>query len=202
MMQVMVPGGPSLSRRRGREGRKADVILANAIEIRVDRVSQLFHTLDPFPFRERDLDKEAEEFIVGWARELPKSQPIKIIVHLPAAEAASKYASELSGAVSQYFRYRADAVKKELRELFRIGRFSLLIGIVVLALCVVAGRLVLVALGKTDYARFLNEGLIILGWVANWRPIEIFLYEWWPLVRRRKLYLRLADSKLEIAVTD
>jgi len=46
----------------------------NAIEIRIDDISQLFHTLDPFPFRERDLDKDAEEF-VSWARELPADQP-------------------------------------------------------------------------------------------------------------------------------
>ena len=43
----------------------------NVIEIRVDEIAQLFHTLDPFPFREKDLDQEAEEYIVGWARELP-----------------------------------------------------------------------------------------------------------------------------------
>jgi uncharacterized protein (DUF1330 family) len=42
----------------------------NAIEVRIEEISQLFHSLDPFPFRERDLDQEAEEFIVGWAREL------------------------------------------------------------------------------------------------------------------------------------
>jgi hypothetical protein len=49
----------------------------DVIELRVDEIAQLFHTLDPFPFRERDLDREAEEFIVGWARELPTDQPIK-----------------------------------------------------------------------------------------------------------------------------
>lgn len=32
----------------------------NAIEIRVDQVAQLFHSLDPFPFNERDLDADAE----------------------------------------------------------------------------------------------------------------------------------------------
>ena len=37
----------------------------HSIELRIEDVSQLFHTLDPFPFRERDLDKEAEEFIVS-----------------------------------------------------------------------------------------------------------------------------------------
>lgn len=44
---------------------------ANAIEIRIEEIAQPFHSLDPFPFRERDLDRDAEEFIVGWARELP-----------------------------------------------------------------------------------------------------------------------------------
>jgi hypothetical protein len=31
----------------------------NAIEVRVDDIAQLFHTLDPFPFRDRDLDRHA-----------------------------------------------------------------------------------------------------------------------------------------------
>src|ERR1700704_4878159 len=31
--------------------------VANVIEIRVEEISQLFNALDPFPFREKDLDK-------------------------------------------------------------------------------------------------------------------------------------------------
>jgi hypothetical protein len=65
---------------------------AEAIELRVNEIGQLFHSLDPFPFRERDLDKEAEEYIVSWARELPHDQPIKIIIHLPEREAQTKAA--------------------------------------------------------------------------------------------------------------
>jgi hypothetical protein len=38
---------------------------ATPIEIRVENVSQLFDTLDPFPFPERDLDSDTEEYIVG-----------------------------------------------------------------------------------------------------------------------------------------
>jgi hypothetical protein len=40
--------------------------------------------------------------------------------------------------------------------------------------------------------------LIIFGWVANWRPTEIFLYEWWPIVRRRNLYRRLSQARIEL----
>jgi len=76
---------------------------ANAIELRVQEISQLFNTLDPFPFRERDLDRNAEEFIVGWAQELTKKHPIRIIVHLPAKEAAALKAGELAAALTTLY---------------------------------------------------------------------------------------------------
>lgn len=44
------------------------------IEVHVADLQQLFHSLDPTPFRERDLDPKAEEFIAGWARELDPRQ--------------------------------------------------------------------------------------------------------------------------------
>jgi hypothetical protein len=77
----------------------------NAIEIRIDDISQLFHTLDPFPFRERDLDKDAEEFIVSWARELRADQPFRIVVHLPEAQASIPEAHEIAAAITGYFGY-------------------------------------------------------------------------------------------------
>ena len=91
----------------------------NAIELRVDRLAQLFHSLDPYPFRERDLDKEAEDYIVSWARELEADQPLKIVVHVPSNEAQSKAAQELHEAFARYFAYRAEIVQRELNELFR-----------------------------------------------------------------------------------
>jgi hypothetical protein len=33
-----------------------------------------------------------------------------------------------------------------------------------------------------------TQGLTIVGWVSLWRPVEIFLYEWWPLWRDVRLY--------------
>ena len=40
-----------------------DVSRDHRIELRIDKIAQIFHTLDPFPFRERDLDREAEDYI-------------------------------------------------------------------------------------------------------------------------------------------
>jgi hypothetical protein len=170
----------------------------DAIEVRIEEISQLFDTLDPFPFRERDLDKDAEEYIVGWARELPRNRPIKIIIHAPEGELKGEHASQLGTALSRYFNYRAEIVGRDLNELFRIGRQSLLIGVAVLAACVLASRAIIAVLGGGNISRFTEESLIILGWVANWKPIEIFLYDWWPLARRRDLYRRLAAANVEL----
>ena len=43
-----------------------------------------------------------------------------------------------------------------------------------------------------------RESLEIGGWVAMWRPLEIFLYAWWPVRRRQLEYARLArmDSRV------
>ena len=174
---------------------------AGTIEVRVEGLAHLFDTLDPLPFRERDLDKDAEEFIVGWAREFPRHAPLRIVVHAPAAELQSEHARQLQPALSRYFTYRAEGVARELNELFRIGRKSLLIGVIVLAVCVLTSRAITLAMGSGNVSRFFEEGLIILGWVANWKPMEIFLYDWWPLARRRDLYRRLADAAVELRPT-
>lgn len=170
---------------------------AGLIELRVDHLDRLFDTFDPLPIPSRDLAPRAEDFIVGWARELSSEAALSIVIHMPAAEAASADALQAPQAFQRHFSYRAQRVSGDISELMRIGRFSLLIGLAVLALCYVAGRS-LAAFLPADVARFGQESLLILGWVANWRPIEIFLYDWWPLVRRRALLRRLAAAPVEL----
>jgi hypothetical protein len=170
----------------------------STIELNVQEIAQLFETLDPYPFLQRDLDKDAEEFISGWARELPREHALKIVVHLPKAEAETPTGRDLARSMKAYFTHRADAVRRDLRELFRIGRMSFAIGVAVLVACVVAAQYVSTMFGEGPFARVMEESLIILGWVANWRPLEIFLYEWWPIARRRNLYRRLAAAEIAL----
>lgn len=172
-----------------------------AIELRLDTVSQLFSTLDPFPFREKDLDKDAEEFIVDWARELRGDAMIELVIHLPATEAAAATEAEIGHAIRRYFEYRAGMIALDLKELFRIGRRSLAIGGAVLIGCVALGRTVGSLMGPGEATRVVEEGLIILGWVANWKPLEIFLYDWWPIAKRRDLYRRLAAMPVRFEVS-
>jgi hypothetical protein len=173
-------------------------VAARAIEIRIGSIAQLFHTLDPSPFREKELDKDAEEFIVSWARELHTDLPFRIVVHLPEKELARPEAKEIAPAITGYFAYRAQEIGLELKELFRVGRRSLAIGLTILVLGIVASQAVAARLAPGPLGQVLEESLILFAWVANWRPIEIFLYEWWPIARKRNLYRRLAASRVEL----
>jgi len=173
-------------------------VAENLIEIRVNDIAQLFHTLDPFPFREKDLAAEAEDYIVSWAREMPGNRPFKIVLHIPDNESQKGASRDFVEAFNRYFAGRAVVVQRDLNELFRIGRRSLAIGASILAVCFLLAHLAGSYLTETALKRLAEESFLILGWVANWRPLEIFLYDWWPLAHRRDLYNRLSVATVEL----
>jgi hypothetical protein len=43
-----------------------------------------------------------------------------------------------------------------------------------------------------------REGVTILGWVALWRPLEVALYDWWPLWERGRLLRRVALAPMRV----
>lgn len=174
---------------------------SSIIEIRLDDVSQLFETLDPFPFRERDLASDADEYIYEWAAELPRDQPLEIRFHLPSEQRDDPAVHTIPASLANHFSHRSTVVARHLADLFRVGRRALTIGLAVLGLCLVLGQaFVHFATGRIGH--FVEEGLIIVGWVALWRPLEIFLYDWWPIAQQKKLYRRLAEAKVSVSFYD
>ena len=168
------------------------------IELQIDRLRSLFDPFDPFPTPTRDLSRAAEDFIVGWARELPLKTAIRLRLHVAHEDASSAAQAALKSAISRHFDYKAERAKGDLRELMAIGRLALLIGLCVLGACIAARQLLLSAWPEGTASGILGEGLMIVGWVANWRPLEIFLYDWWPILRRRRIYQRLAAAVVDI----
>ena len=169
---------------------------AHKIELNLREVGQLFNTMDPAPFPDRDLDRDAEEFILSWVGEFPLHEPVALVVHLAELPAENPQPAVEQG-VHHYFAYRARLNRMELRRLFSDGQKSLLIGLAFLSVCLIASH----ALGGKDTGTFrsiAHESLTIAGWVAMWRPMQIYLYDWWPVRRRSQLYQKLARMHVEV----
>jgi len=171
------------------------------IEVRVSDLQQLFNSFDPTPFQGRDLDPQAEEFIVGWAREVRSNAPLGLLVHVDREAASEDADTIVRTAVRDHFERRAHSTRQKLRQLFRLGRRSLLIGLAFLATCIALSDVVGTFTSATRFAGIVRESLLIGGWVAMWRPIEVFLYEWWPIRAEAILADRLSAMSVRVTST-
>lgn len=167
----------------------------NLVELNLSKPDQLFNSLDPSPFRERDLDTEAAEYIVDALRELHGHRRVKLVVHLPGP-CDERARLQIPEAIQHYFAYREMTSRLALRQVLRQGRTTLAVGLVFLAACTALWALVFTGDGMPS--RLLHEGVMIMGWVAMWRPLDILLYEWWPLLADARLFSRISRLPVEI----
>jgi hypothetical protein len=154
----------------------------HTIQLKLRDMSQLFNSMDPSPFIEKDLDDDAEEFVVSWAQEFPSDAPVRLRIYLeqwPAEDPKEL----IKMAVHNHFAHRASITDLEFKRLLRQGRTSLFIGLLFLSVCLLLSKMLLAHEGGT-WAAVVRESLTIAGWVAMWRPMQIYLYDWWPLRQR------------------
>jgi hypothetical protein len=168
------------------------------IAVHLRDLRQLFDSLDPSPFHEKDLDKDAEEYIVGSALELSSKKPLAMVVDLDQDGEIPDEGQVIGNAVRTHFERLASQSSQELKQFLRRGRLSLIIGLVFLGSAVGGGAYVHSLIGDHPIGTLLQEGFLIGGWVAMWRPLEIFLYDWWPIRAKRNLYRRISGRSVQI----
>lgn len=167
------------------------------LELRVRELGQLFNSMDPTPFLNKDLDREAEAFIETWAMGFSHEGRLHITVHLERPPPEGDPGAWVADAIHNFFKYKAGLVRGELRQLLKQGRASLFIGLAFVTLCLIAAD----AIGRPGsgtVATIARESLTIVGWVAMWRPLQIFLYDWWPQVRRIRVYKALQQAHVRV----
>lgn len=163
------------------------------IDVKVQRIEQLFDNRDPAPFRERDLDPDVAEYLLGACADLSSQPDLAIVFWLeqpaPSVELEHAFQAHFEDAIARLHRRR--------RRERRTGTVMLLLGIVLLVVLVSLGRL-LGASVPGSVGAVLEEGLVIASWVVLWRPVEILIYGWIPLRHERQLIERLLAAKLSV----
>lgn len=166
------------------------------LELKLNTLTQLFDSRDPAPFLERDLDDDAVRYILLSAQEQSHEAALSLIIHLKETGARDYSENEVEEAVRAFFAWEAEMSRRSLRKTLQTARRFFAIGFVTLAVCLMVAELVI----PTDHTlwNIVREGFVISGWVAMWRPIELVLYDWWPLRDRIRTLDKLAKIPVHV----
>jgi len=168
------------------------------IEIKLSSIIQLYNSFDPAPFHEKELDDEAEQYIVNIVRDFPKNTEFKIVIYLPDGHSCCDEAFKIPAAIRNHFSYRTLMEERKFRERVNYGKFSILIGISFLAVAMVASQAVEDYLSAYPPAHLAAIALEVAGWVAMWEPVTVFLYQLWPILVQKNLYGKISRMETEI----
>lgn len=160
------------------------------IELELHSMMQIFNSFDPSPFHEKELDEDAEVYIYNTVGEFPLKKPLEIVIYVPPSEFSQETELSLKEAIKNHFLYKKVLTEIDLRKLLQRGRRNITIAVIFLFLCLLMIRL-LSTFESGLLKTMLSEGLTIIGWVAMWEPINVFLYGWWPIVQKRNIYEKI-----------
>lgn len=174
-----------------------------SVELKLRTPRQLFDERDPAPFRERDLDDDAARYILQSFRELKDHGKVKLSVYFETLGELSDRPHVIGEAIHMFFNFERDVKRRELRDIFRIGLISLLIGLTFLFTCtLIYHGIFAIPWLPEPLGLMLKEGAMIMGYVSMWKPLSIFLYEWWPIRAELDELHSLGDLEVEVLTLD
>ena len=167
------------------------------IEIKLTSVIQLFNSFDPAPFYEKEIDTEAEHYIVDTVEDFPAKTKFLIRIYLPPSLVVSEEANKIIPAIHNHFQYKMLVADRKFRSKFRFGRWSLLVGLTFLAIALVGSELI-ATMTTSLLPQLLSYSLLIIGWAAMWEPITVLLYELWPIIQQKQIYEKISRMEIDI----
>ena len=140
------------------------------------------------------------QFLEARFRRAPQRDPWVLALHLEPGQgqAAERDTAALQRAIATHYAARVAQTHDEIRDYRHDLLRAFIYGGIFLGTCLGLHQLLETALGE-HFPRLFDEGLIIIGWVALWRPAELLTYSWVPLRRRLKLQRKLVTVQVRAA---
>lgn len=162
------------------------------VRFSISTLAQIFDSYDPSPFHERALDPKVDDYILSCVRELPAGRDFRLLVLVPPDLLGHE--ADTAAAIHAHYALAKAAAEREIRARLSTGHGLLLLGLAVLLPCLLLRELIGADPGTLREA--IAEGLLILGWVALWKPLEVLLFERFE----RRQQLQLLDALCRVPV--
>lgn len=102
-------------------------------------------------------------------------------------------------AVQGYCAHTIEQLTRELHRVSTVGRKGMIFGLSFLAVCLVASGAVSALHGGPEWLReSLSEGLIIIGWIALWHPVDALFFDRLPLVKEKRVLRRVQHAEVRV----
>lgn len=168
------------------------------IHIKMASLDAMFDNRDPAPFPRRKLDADWMDYVLN-ALERGGAGPVHLALEGAPAVVNAADPATLVADIHEQLKGHEQMLGRRLAENFRMGRRYLATALVVLAVFATLSGLS-AQIFDGFLARILSEGFLIVGWVALWKPAEILLYDWLPIVEERRKIKRLLEGRVTISL--
>lgn len=173
------------------------------VEVGVKNSRQLFNERDPAPFRERDLDPQFVVYLVSAVEEFPLRTKMKIrILTSDNEDLRPENSLAIRDSIGTYFQYESTLAKAKLRKRHRTARYFSLIGLATLIICLSLAQFIDSIDLSPRVTNIASVSFVIIGWVAMWHPVEVLLYDWWPIREQRQYFDKIALLDVEVVGID
>jgi hypothetical protein len=170
---------------------------AQQFAIRVDSLSELFWEFDARPVAERTLSGDARWYLLDEWDRLRPARPTCLTIYAPAGERSETDEEAVRIAIRRSL-HKAAGPLRRVDPLSRQERIAARIGIAVLFASIVVSTAL--DRGSDDVlVEGLSQGILVLGWVALWRPAERVVVEVFPHFFNRRRIGEFADIDVRFA---
>jgi hypothetical protein len=159
--------------------------------IRVGSIDQLFWEFDARPVPERTLSGDARWSLLDEWERVRASKPSCLTIYAPESERAETDEDAIRAAVRRSL-HKASGPLRQIEPLSRQEKIAARIGIVVLFLSIVVSTAI-DRVSEDVVVEGFAQGILVVGWVALWRPAERFVVEVLPHVFNRRRIAEFAD---------
>jgi C4-dicarboxylate transporter len=164
------------------------------INIKISKLDQLINVDSDSIYPGTGVDSDAAEYLHNEADLIRLNHDVQLEINIP--KITKEEINIVENVLHKFFDYKAEIAKKELSKNFAQGITALIFSVILFFSCAII-YLLFQALGASDAVMTLLTSILVIAcWVAVWTPVEIFLFNWWPIRHEVRVFRKLSSMEI------
>ena len=152
--------------------------------------NQLFENDLPLPAEHVALSQPVLDFLEDSIEANRDCSVFDLKIYMPQKDWASfepRLVDNIAATFDRYFNRHIQKQRHRLSDHFRQARKMFVLGFAFMMLCMLV-RTFWVPEDSSTLMSSIREGLLVIGWVAMWKPVEELIFNWWPIKDELRLW--------------